>query len=429
MKNYLPLLIVEIYLLLTLVIFYFGPVEYNIHHPFLLLFLMFAYHACFIFGYLLAYSLHDSKKVLITEYEFSDTYYWWLFCFSFIAIWVGYKNIVMVDGLIPYNFFDNLIRGFSEPGLVYVERMINLADAQSSSSRLFNVFSIFFAFAKYLFIFYFIYFWTCLSRIKKIISLIYSFLFISAGISAGVNSIIFLFFIFSALSLLVVLYQRRYIHLRKILIFASLFFLLPMAWFGKIMSERGGGFENFAFASPLGDIRVISDFVLSDNPSIFDLFYYAYVWLSFYVCHGYYGFSLIFDLDFNWTYGFGNSEFLQRQFTMITGVDLAPFTFQFRNDHIWDKSAQWHTFYGQFANDVGLIGLAFLMFLIGFYFARVWKSIVRIKSFYGMALMPIFGIMFIFFPANNQVFGYIDTFSYFLVLSLLWFFSSRKIRI
>jgi hypothetical protein len=44
-------------------------------------------------------------------------------------------------------------------------------------------------------------------------------------------------------------------------------------------------------------------------------------------------------------------------------------------------------------------------------------------------MMPILVIMFIFFPANNQVFGYIDSISYFFIISLFWFFENFKIKI
>jgi hypothetical protein len=67
------------------------------------------------------------------------------------------------------------------------------------------------------------------------------------------------------------------------------------------------------------------------------------------------------------------------------------------------------------------------MFIIGFLFSRVWLSILLQNSFFGAALMPIYIIMFIFFPANNQVFGYIDTFSYFIFISIFWFFEDKKI--
>ena len=138
-------------------------------------------------------------------------------------------------------------------------------------------------------------------------------------------------------------------------------------------------------------------------------------------------FSLIINLDLNWTFGFGNSDFLQRQFLLITGIDLSGSTFQSRISDYW-SSAQWHSFYGQFANDFGLIGLSILLFILGYFFAKVWGSVIYNKSFYGASLLPIFALMFIFFPANNQVFGYIDTLSYCLFMTIFWFFEDKKFR-
>lgn len=426
-KGYLPLLLVEAYLFLTLAFFYFGPVQFNIHNEFLFLFLMVIYHSFFISGYVLAIKLGALKKLNL-EKKYSKYVYWLLFCFGVVGVWAAYRNIMMMEGITPYDFFENLIRGLTEPGLAYTERMLNLGDAQASGNLIFNIIFILFGFAKLLFVFYFLYYWSDLGAIKKFIALIYSFLFISAGLSAGVNSVIFIFFIFTSISLLVILYERGYIHFRKVLLFSGMLFLMPVTWFGKIMSERGGGFEYFASTSSLGDISVASGFYLDATSSFVNFLYYSFVWLCYYVTQGYYGFSLILDLDWKWTYGFGNSEFLQRQLLMISGVDVSSLTFQAQIDNYWDKSAQWHSFYGQFANDVGLIGLAFLLFAIGYFFAKVWKSALYDKSFYGLALIPIFVIMFIFFPANNQVFGYIDTLSYFICVTFLWLLSSKKIR-
>jgi hypothetical protein len=426
MRKYVPLLFVEIYLLLTVLVFYFGPIQYRIHNPILFFILLLIYHSFFIFGYILSCKLKNFNKTVFRESRYSSSVYWILFLLGIVGIWIAYKNIMLMEGIIPYDFFHNLIRGFTEPGVVYTERMIKMDEEVVTSSRLFNIVAIFFSFAKLLYIFYVLYYWKELSFLKKISALFYFFLFVSTGISAGVNSVIFIFFIFSAISLITILYERRYIHLNKMIFFGGVLFLTPVAWFGKLMSERGGGFDYFAATSTLGDISVSSGFDLTNDLNVIGFLYYSFVWLSYYICQGYYGFSLILSMDLEWTYGFGNSEFLQRQLLMISGVDVSSLTFQSRINHLWDKSAQWHSFYGQFANDVGFIGLAFLMMAIGFFFSRVWLSVLYYRNFYGLALIPILTIMFIFFPANNQIFGYIDTFSYFIFVTLFWTLSLRK---
>lgn len=223
------------------------------------------------------------------------------------------------------------------------------------------------------------------------------------------------------------LYLNRYKYFLGIIVLCFVLSLIPIGSFGYIMSQRGGGFEYFLSISPLSDISILMK--TPELDSFFGFYQYSMVWLSSYLVQGYYGFSLILDMDLNWTYGFGNSAFLQRQFFLITGSDIGELTYQARISPVWDKDAQWHSFYGQFANDFGFIGLSFLMFFLGYFFSRVWLSVIYKNSFYGAALLPIFALMFIFFPANNQVFGYIDTFSYFIFVSLFWYLEGKKLRL
>lgn len=427
-REYYPLLIVEGYLLLTLLIFFIGPVDYSIHSPVMFAVLMALCHGLFIFGYVAGIRLKSRGGVVRPENRYNGTTYWLLFSLGFFGVWLAYKNLTMMQGIFPVDFFGDLYRGFTEPALVYSDRKLALENSVVAGSRLTNIFSFFFAFAKLLFIFYFLYHWRQLSALKKHLAVAYSLLFVAPGITAGVNSVVFQFSLFFMISILTILYQTKSKYfIRMSLVFGALF-LLPLSWFGMLMSERGGGFEYFASTSPLGDISINSSVIDPLAASAFGFLYYSFVWLTYYVCQGYYGFSLILELDWQWTYGFGNSEFLQRQLLLITGVDVSPLTFQARIDHLWDETAQWHSFYGQVANDVGVAGLPLLMFGIGFLFAKVCKSVIREGNFYGLALVPIFAVMFIFFPANNQVFGYIDTLSYFVFVSVLWLVSIKTKR-
>lgn len=428
MKKYLPLLAVECYLILTLVIFYFGPVEFRLRNQFIFFVLIVLYHAAFIFGYWAAVSVEEVNSKIIRR-NFSSKHFYFALFFGFIGVVGAYNNLMLSDSLIPYNFFSDLVKGASEPGLVYSERMANLSQGVTSDSRIFNIISFFFSFFKLLFIFLFVYHWNRLDAVKKIISIIYSFLFVSSGVASGINSVIFIFFIFVIFSLVVVLYISGYRYMRRVVVTSSLLFLFPVAFFGNIMSQRGGGFDYFAKTSPLDDISGPLESVGDQYFPVFDFLYYSFVWLDYYLVQGYYGFSLILNLDHHWTYGFGNSAFLQRQFLLMTGVDVNPLTFQNRISSVWDESAQWHSFYGQFANDFGLTGLVVLMFALGYLLAKTWILALYKNSFYAAALVPIYMLMFIFFPANNQVFAYIDTLSYFVFVNLLLFFEKKKMRL
>lgn len=428
MKKYYPLFIVEIYLIFTLLIFFIGPVVFNYRNKIYFIVLMFFYHASFVAGYIYACRKKFISRTTSRE-NFSAKKFWTLFVTGIIGVVAAYNNLMLSETFIPYDFFENLNRGISEPGLVYAERMSNMEQGLNSGSRLFNIFSIFFSFAKLLFIFYFIFFWGEMKLTHKISCAFYCFMFLSSGVSAGVNSVVFIFVIFTLISLFIVLYVKKSKYFKVLIFISTVVLLIPILSFGNIMSQRGGGFEYFISTSPLGDISLKTSFELDDNSSLIDFLYYSLVWLSYYLVQGYYGFSLIIDLDWNWTFGFGNSEFFQRQFSLVTGFDVSNLTYQHRISHLWDKSAQWHSFYGQFANDFGIYGLIIMMAALGYHFSMAFQSAIIQKSFYAAALMPIFTIMFIFFPANNQIFAFIDMISYFIFVNIFWFLEDKNIKV
>lgn len=426
-KDYVPMLLVEIYLLFTLLVLIFGPVRFNLHNAYTFWILIFSYHLFFIVGYIYGLNSSNCKKEIVQK--FSLFRFNLLLVFGVFGVLITYKNLMNSDSIIPYNLFGDLLRGLKEPAVVYVERMSETVYEGSGKSRLMNIFFIFFAYCKLLFIFYFIWFWKFLSSKLKFVSIIYCFLYILPSLSAGVNSVLFLFVFFSFSSILVVYFLFYRDRLKKLLIKLFILFLIPIYSFGNIMSTRGGSFDYFINSSPLGDISVSVNDIDYTELTISDSLYYASVWLDFYLVQGYYGFSIILDKEFIWTYGFGNSAFLQRQLNLLTGIDVSNFTYQHRNDNIWGEFSMWHSFYGQFANDFSPYGLIILMFIFGIFLSKIWKSVIYRNSFYGAALLPIFIIMFIFFPANNQVFGYIDSISYFIILSIFWFFENYKLKL
>lgn len=425
MKRILPLIIVEGYLILSLVFLFFGPVKFKLHNVELFLIYMFIYHVAFVLGYYLSLRSFYPRKHQF-ENKFSGLKFYSLLSFGILSILITYKNIMLSESIIPFNIFSEFKNGIFEPGAIYSERMERIAGGGSGGSRIMNLLSLLFSFTKMFFLFYLIFYWKDLSFIKKMLSFFYCFLFLSPGISAGTNSVVFLFFIFIFITLVLIGYLRRSKSFNFIVIFSVLLAFIPVGFFGYIMSQRGGGFEYFSTISPLGDISI--EMSTPSLDSVFGFYQYSLVWLSTYILQGYYGFSLILGMELNWTFGFGNSAFLQRQFLMITNIDISDWTFQSRISHLWDKDAQWHSFYGQVANDFGFIGVAFLMLFLGFFFSRVWLTVVFNKSFYGVALLPLFTLMFLFFPANNQVFGYIDTLSYFTIVGFLWLFEGKRIK-
>lgn len=423
MRRFLPLIIVEVYLLLGLFLLYLGPVRFELHNSFLFILLLLLYHLAFVFGYFLSLRLY--RPVIRNNVpEVSGRVFYLLFILGIASVFLSYKNLMMNDSLIPYNIASDIVRGLVEPGVVYAERMQRMDEA--GGSRILNVASLFFSFTKFLFLFYVIYFWSSLSFWRRVFSVVFLLLFPLPGIVSGTNSLVFYFFIFIVSTVILVLYIRGFRYLKFLLVLAFFIMLIPIGSFGYIMSQRGGGFEYFALTSPLGDISVLVD--TPDIQGVLDYYYYSLVWLNYYLVQGYYGFSLILSLDWDWTFGFGNSAFAQRQLLMLTGVDVSGLTFQRKITDFWDESAQWHSFYGQMANDFGLVGLSLFMLIWGFFLSRVWLTVLYEKSFYGAALIPMFVLWLLFVPANNQILGFIDTLSFMMFVSVFWLMENKKVR-
>jgi hypothetical protein len=193
-------------------------------------------------------------------------------------------------------------------------------------------------------------------------------------------------------------------------------FVSALWFFGTAMLGRGGDPSYVETTSPLGHLQLASEY---KNLGEDDFFAYTYVWLSSYLVQGYYGFSQALGVDFDSTYGFGNSPFLMRQFEWVTGFDLSENTYQNKIREVWG-GAQWHSLYSHIANDVHFFGVAVWNFLMGIYLSKIWRSFLDENNLYSKALLPLFALVVIWTPANNQVFGFLETFSAFLLMTVLW---------
>lgn len=71
-----------------------------------------------------------------------------------------------------------------------------------------------------------------------------------------------------------------------------------------------------------------------------------------------------------------------------------------------DKYQYWHSIYLWLANDVTFIFVPFVIFLIGYYFARVWKDALHAVNPWAYPILGYMIIMVFYFFANNQVISF-----------------------
>lgn len=425
-----PIILIEIYLIFTLLIFAFGPIEYHLDDPLAFWFYIVLYHISMILGYVLAAIPFRNRVIYSNKFkEPSSLKIRVLILVAFLAFLIGHKNITMSDTLIPVNFMSDVTAGWLKSEAQYVAKIERLDTY--SGSKLLNIFYFFVAFAKIIVIPVVIFYWGKLTIVDRILALTVSFLPVLSGVSTGTNKPLFDFVILYGSSLLfyfvACFYHEGRWNLRSrrffiIIIFA--FFGVALWYFGTAMLGRGGDPSYVEAISPLGHLKLDDAYRNVDADSFKS---YIYVWLSYYLVHGYYGFSQALNMDFTSTFGFGNSQFLTRQVEWATGYDFSQYTYQQKIDAVWGE-AQWHSLYSHIANDFHFSGVAVWNFIMGFYLAKLWISFLDGNNLYSKFLLPLFAMLIIWTPANNQVFGYLETFSAFFFMTLLWFGSVYRRR-
>jgi hypothetical protein len=429
-----PIIFLQCYLILTLIIFQFGPISYQVTDPPIFWMLILSYHLCFLLGYIVAYKLKKPKKI-IKPVELAKNsemrIFYFVLTLSLISSLISFKGVGSIYDLInPVFWIESAINGILFPGDAYNEKMSRVL-TNDNGNKLLNIFLFFIAFSKILIVPFTVFFWSRLTKSIKVIALFITLLPLLSSLSNGTNKGVFDFVILYSSSLVVYfLYNKNnfnnylFFSRKFFLIIISISFIGALSFFGSAMGSRGGNLRYIETVDPLGNISVNQETVDKSKNSA----YYIYVWLSSYIVQGYYGFSLAIEKDFNTTYGFGNSIFIRRNIEGLLGIDLNKKTFQNKIDNWWGENSQWHSFYSYMANDFHFIGVGVVCFFLSFIMGNIWFSFLDTGNLYAGAMMSIFAIMIIFIPANNQIFGFLDGISAFFWVYIFWFFSTNKIK-
>ena len=405
-----PIIFLQGYLILTLIVFQFGPINYKVIDPHIFWMLILSYHLCFLLGYIVAYKLKKPKKIIksVQLAENSEMrIFYFVLVLSIISSILSFKGISSIYDLInPIFWIESAVKGVLFPGDAYNEKMSRVL-TNDSGNKLLNIFLFFIAFSKILIVPLIVFFWSRLSKLIKVLALFITLLPLLSSLSNGTNKGVFDFVILYSSSLIVYfLYNKNNFNSymftsRKfflILIFTSLFGAL--SFFGTSMGSRGGNIRYIEDQDPLSNITITQSTVDKSKNSAY---YYTYVWLSSYIVQGYYGFSLAIEKEFNTTYGFGNSIFIRRNVESLLGIDLNKKTFQNKIDDWWGENSQWHSFYSYMANDFHFIGVGVVCFLLSFIMGNIWFSFLDTGNLFAGAMMCVFSIMVIFIPANNHL--------------------------
>ncbi|AHF65453.1 hypothetical protein PCH70_03000 [Pseudomonas cichorii JBC1] len=528
-KFYIPLLLVESYLLFTLWLFFFGPVIWPVENKKEFLFVVSLYHAFFIAGYLLScrFSLKQPDRAVEPNGDnLFLRYYWIIIVFAFIAMVILHRNTTLSRSYFPTGFFSELLKGLLAPAEVRSFYASAASREGFSGNAYVTGMLLFFGVFKYVLLPGLVFFWDRLSTTRKLVGFLVVMLPLCTGIISSLSAINFYYLFVVSVCLFGVVISNKsagfFVELgrRKTFLFFLVFIFLFSFWqFYSVKSgvspykvffedekpvsfsylnETGSVFKSDldpaekakGADSPVKDtapavpesvditvrpaktnvvalpatvdnkeataksntaplpakamtpelpakietaalpqIAKVADVpaqvavaVVPEKSNLTDF----YEKLTVYLVQGYQGVSIALGEKFDSSYGIGHSVFLQRVFAEHLGIDVRDRTFQRKITARWDENVYWHSFYSYMANDVGFFGVSIVMLILGWYFANVYLAVVNDDDFFAKMLLPLFAIMFLYIPANNQVFSFLETMISFWILTALYIFHRRR---
>lgn len=444
LKYLIPLVLVEGYLIFTLWLFFFGPVIWPIENKSKFILYILLYHIAFASGYFLCCKLklkNESQRIKINESNLFLRYFWPILIFALIATVIIHRNTTLSASYIPMDFFSDLARGISAPAEVRNWYASPESRERFTGNAPVTALLIFFGVFKYALLPGLVYYWRDLSSTRRIVGFLVAMLPLCTGIAASLSAINFYYLFVVSVCMAGVLFSDKSrgfmteIKARKtFIVFISFMFLFSFWQFYSVKSGTSPYKVAFEEAKPmsfryLNQFGVVykSDLITDGKPGSRDAVTDFYEKLTVYMVQGYQGMSFSLGEKFDTSYGVGHSIFLQKIFAEHFGFDIAERSFQRKITNRWDEKVQWHSFYSHIANDVGFQGLILVMFILGYYYARVIISVAREDSIFSKMLLPLFAIMFIYMPANNQVLSFLETMVSFWILTALFIFYNWRL--
>lgn len=397
-----------IYLWGTVFLCFFGPIHFNIRNPLLLIFLLTMYHIALQIGYKTAYNYdvtyYSNVDIKTPSYKSLESVKFLLV----IAIIVDFCLLVYIAGTAsPLGIFEKVVEGIKSPATRYEANFAEMEiRGNGLQSLLLTLGMPFTIMALILSTFFF----SNLSLSYKALTVILFFIHISYVLIQGANEGVFDIAIYIGVAIFLRL-QCQNINMQRVkmkknkklvLIFVvGVLAYVALSFFTSNIIGRTQA--NFAFGT-LGENYYDPNAAI--NKYIPDGLFITFVYLTAYLCEGYYGMSLATTLEWVPNWGMGFSPFIRNNLSDLLGVDLFKNSYQFRIDQFyeWGALRNFHTAYTFWANDVSYLGVVFVMFALGYVFCKCYHASVLRQSKSAIIMMPILVTMLFYLPANNKIF-------------------------
>ena len=440
MSNLTPIKIVIPYWIFCLLLYAFGPFKWVTYHPVTFWTLNILFLLLFSVGWILGIRLKSATIYRWNSYDPNDAR-----ILKGLHIKIVINCIYEAINLFRMFFFSSfdvtglikrLIYGIQNMGDSYnsfqESIMLNTVNVVGGSlMTMFNVVWDFWAFSTLLLSILYL---KRLNIIDKIITGITLFIiiigYVARGTNIGVFRIVLAFLCFFYIKYIKKSKEKskkKKISSSKMLVLSVVGIVVVVQLFDKVMQSRGGINLWETSYYNIGGIGINKNSIFF---SIVPLgFHQLVVALASYLTQGFYGMSLTLRVPWKPMFGLGSSMGLQN---LLTGLipNLTSRTYQKRIEiYGWDSYVQWHTMYSWIANDFSYIGVIFIMAVLGFLFAKVYKDCMNDNNPFAYLMLYYLVLMAVFLPCNNQVFQSTYVLFSFILVFVKWLLSRKGIVI
>lgn len=425
-----------LYLSGSLLLFKGGPVEWPVQNEWTFWTLNVLYLTMFLVGYSIAmlnrhrWSHQSGGR---STGQLSTRLFWLIWSCAALVVLIGHRNLTMGPGYLPTSLPSDFVRGLTDPLSAYLYKLSDDAKANFSGNTGATVLFGLLAFTKPLLTYVLATTWPDLSRTKKLLGSAVVVFPVISGVCVGTNKPLFdvAFMLITIVAALVFMTPRNmrwsFIKSRwSLMTLCALVLAFAATYFHQTMNARAPGLEYAqSLSSTAGAVSLKPGFkAYCENAGEWEAKGCHLLSVgTIYLTQGYFGMSLSVALPLQTTYGLGHSKFITDSLYKYLGIDLAPRTFQHRIHPQWSATGQWHSAYSQWANDVGFLGVGWVMLALGFYVCAIWTSALETRHPAAVCSIPLLVTMIVFLPANNQVFNILESLATFVTLLMAWLVS------
>lgn len=418
---YLPLKLFTLYILATLIISFFGPVEYEGFNKIFVLIFMFFFIIMFALGYIIGLP-KANRRFGNKHYEVFESK-----ALSFLKM-----SIMITLALALWGFLDYILKygiSFKNLGQAYIDAYAGYERNVGRSYSILELLNMFTGIFKYSSMILGLYYWDRLNkkwkkRLLLSISISIFYTLVLTGKMKFIGDFVIIF-----LSVLIAKDSFRKIKVNKKQVFAILFGgLIMFVLIQKLRYDAIGiNLNNYNYA-------VTSHIYMNPNHTLFKVLGHEWgfplaILMTSYLSGGYYGLSLCLSIPFEWTYGLGHSYSLAVIANRFLGLP-----FFFNNSYVmrmeevygWPAMQKWHTIFPYFASDFTFPGTIIIFFIIAKIYATTYVEALKYHNPVSLVLFTFLNIMLVFVPANNQLMIGPESYFAFIILTAYWMFNHLK---